>query len=297
MKTAIILIKRNVKLFFKDKGLFFTSLITPAILLVLYATFLSNVYRDTFELSIPASFKLSESLMSGLVGGQLVSSILAVSCVTVAFNSNFLMVQDKVNGSAKDLSITPLRPSTLSLCYYVASITSTLIICLTSLCICLGYLSIVGWYMSLSDVIFLTLDVILLVLFGTAISSVINFFLSSQGQISAVGTIIGSCYGFVCGAYMPISSFSEGLQKIISFLPGTYGTALVRNHCLRGALAQMEAEGIPCEVTDSIRDGIDMNVYFFGERVDLTTMYLILGGTVLMLVLVYVLMNRLKKKV
>ena len=33
-----ILIKRNVKLFFKDKGMFFTSLITPVILLVLYAT-------------------------------------------------------------------------------------------------------------------------------------------------------------------------------------------------------------------------------------------------------------------
>ena len=41
-----ILIKRNIKLFFKDKGMFFTSLITPLILLVLYATFLADVYRD-----------------------------------------------------------------------------------------------------------------------------------------------------------------------------------------------------------------------------------------------------------
>ena len=30
--TVIILIKRNIKLFFKDKGMFFTSLITPVIL-------------------------------------------------------------------------------------------------------------------------------------------------------------------------------------------------------------------------------------------------------------------------
>ena len=37
------LIKRNVKMFFKDKGTFFTALITPMILLVLYATFLNNV--------------------------------------------------------------------------------------------------------------------------------------------------------------------------------------------------------------------------------------------------------------
>ena len=43
MSTLKALIKRNTKLFFKDKGMFLTSLITPAILLVLYATFLGNL--------------------------------------------------------------------------------------------------------------------------------------------------------------------------------------------------------------------------------------------------------------
>ena len=47
MSMAFILIKRNIKLFFKDKGMFFTSLITPAILLVLYVTFLGNVYTPS----------------------------------------------------------------------------------------------------------------------------------------------------------------------------------------------------------------------------------------------------------
>ena len=42
MKTVGALMKRNVKLFFKDKGTFFTSLITPMILLVLYATIFKN---------------------------------------------------------------------------------------------------------------------------------------------------------------------------------------------------------------------------------------------------------------
>ena len=63
MSTAFILIKRNIKLFFKDKGMFFTSLITPAILLVLYVTFLGNVYRDSFTSNLPNSLKLSESII------------------------------------------------------------------------------------------------------------------------------------------------------------------------------------------------------------------------------------------
>lgn len=52
--------------------------------------------------------------------------------------------------------------------------------------------------------------------------------------MSAVGTIVSAGYGFVCGAYMPISNFGEGLQKVMSYLPGTYGTALIKNHMLRG---------------------------------------------------------------
>ena len=49
MTELSALIKRNCKLFFKDKGMFFTSLITPFILLVLYATFLAGIYRSSFE--------------------------------------------------------------------------------------------------------------------------------------------------------------------------------------------------------------------------------------------------------
>ena len=155
MSTAFILIKRNIKLFFKDKGMFFTSLITPAILLVLYVTFLGNVYRDSFTSNLPDSLKLSEDIIEGLVGGQLISSILAVSCVTVAFCSNFLMVQDKANGTIRDLRISPVKAATLSLSYYVATLFSTLIICFVATGICLAYVAIVGWYMSLSDIFFL----------------------------------------------------------------------------------------------------------------------------------------------
>ena len=283
-------------MFFKDKGMFFTALITPAILLVLYATFLGNVYRDSFVANLPSALPISDKIIDGLVGAQLISSILAVSCVTVAFCSNFLMVQDKANGTIKDLRISPIKSSVLSLSYYIATIISTLLICFIATVICFIYLAIVGFYMSVADVILLFLDVILVVLFGTALSSVINFFLSSQGQISAVGTIISAGYGFICGAYMPISSFSEGLQNVIAFLPGTYGTSLIRNHSMRGAIAELEKEGVPAEAIKGLKDALDCNLYFFDNEVSLTTMYIFLCGTIVALIGIYVLLNALKKK-
>lgn len=295
MSALHALVKRNTKLFFKDKGMFFTSLITPVILLVLYGSFLGGVYEDTFR-GVLEGFgaPVSDRLLGGCVGGELASSLLAVCCVTVAFCSNMLMVQDKVSGARHDLTITPVRSGTLALGYYIATLLSTLLVCYVTAGVCLLYLAKVGWYLTGGDVLCLLLDVLLLVLFGTALSSIVNHFLSSQGQISAVGTIVSAGYGFLCGAYMPISQFSEGLQKLISFLPGTYGTSLLRNHALRGVFGEMEAQGFPAEAVETIRDAVDCNLYFFGDRVEPGAMYAILGGAVVVLIAVYVLLNVLR---
>ena len=90
---------------------------------------------------------------------------------------------------------------------------------------------------------------------------------------------------------MPISQFSEGLQKVISFLPGTYGTSLLRNHTLRGVFEEMGDQGFPSEVVEAIRDSVDCNLYFFGDKVELSNMYLVLIGTIVIAVVLYVLMN------
>ncbi len=296
MSGLSALIKRNCKLFFKDKGMFFTSLITPMILLVLYVTFLGNVYKDTFISNMEGLISIPEKLIDATVGGELVSSLLAVSCITVAFCSNMLMVQDKVTGAAKDLTMTPVKKSTMAMGYYISTVISTLIVCLFATVLCFFYLAKAGWYLSGADVACILLDVVLLVLFGTALSSIINLFLSSQGQISAVGTIVSAGYGFICGAYMPISNFSAGLQKVLSFLPGTYGTSLLRNHALRGVYGEMAAQGFPAEVVESIKDSVDCNLYFFGDKVELNAMYIILAGAVVALMLIYVVLSICEKK-
>ena len=115
----------------------------------------------------------------------------------------------------------------------------------------------------------------------------IHFFLSTQGQISAVGTLVSAGYGFLCGAYMPISSFGSGLQKVLSFLPSTYMTSLVRNHAMRGALAQMEADGVPKAFVDATRESLDCTVEFAGKTVTIPAMYAYVGGMVLVLLGAY----------
>lgn len=303
MKQLYILTKRNSKLFFKDKGLFFTSLITPLILLVLYATFLGNVYRDVLVSIIdginsaaPVKISVDERIINGYVGGQLISSILAVSCVTVSVSCNMLMVQDKANGAHKDLVTSPVPPSFLSLSYYISTLISTLLICLVAFGVGLVYLAVIGFYLTVSDVFLVILDIIMLVMFGTAFSSVINFFLSTQGQISAVGSIISSCYGFICGAYMPISQFGDGLANVVGLLPGTYGTVLLRRHTLNTVIDKLGECGLS-DYVEGIKDTVDCNIYTFGAtQVPVWVMYTVLLGTTALLLGVYVLLNYLRSR-
>ena len=296
MKTVGALVKRNVKLFFKDKGTFFTALITPIILLVLYVTFLYNVYEGSFQSSLPEGVVFQGDTLTGLVGGLLLSSLRAVSTVTVSFCANLCMVADKFSGARGDIAISPVKPRSLAISYYLSTVINGLIISFVAALLGCVYLACTGWYMSFTDVLCLFLDVVLLTLFGTALSSLVCYPLTTQGQLSAVGSIVSAGYGFICGAYMPLSQFSQGLRNVLGFFPGTYGTSLIRNHALRGVCKELSAQGFPPEAIESIKTVSDCNLEFFGHSVEIWQMYLVLAGVTALLLGLYVLLNILGEK-
>ena len=133
-------------------------------------------------------------------------------------------------------------------------------------------------------------------LFGSTLSSIISYPLTTQGQMSAVGTIVSAGYGFICGAYMPISNFGSGLQKALSYLPGTYGTSLIKNHMLRGIFEEMESENLPKELITTIRETLDCNPQFRGNVVNTTQMVLIMACSIVVLGVIFLLMTRLPEK-
>ena len=95
---------------------------------------------------------------------------------------------------------------------------------------------------------------------------------------------------------MPISQFGGALGNVMMFLPGTYGTSLIRNHCLGGVYREMSSIGFPSGVVEGIKDSVDCNIYFFGSSVPIGAMYAVILGAVVVLVGAYVLINVLKKR-
>lgn len=295
MRILFALVKRNIKLYFKDKGVFFLSLITPLILLVLFISFLGNVYKDTL-VNILGEYSVSDKLLNAFSGGWLLSSILGVCCITIAFCSN-IQVYDKISGSELDLNSTPASKKTIFLSYFIANLFTTLIVCFTAMVAGFVYLAIIGWYLSFTDVLLIILDVIMCTLFGSLLASILMSFISNQGGLSTVSTLVSSLYGFLCGAYMPLSQLSKGIRNVVMFIPGTYGVVLLRNHYMGGVIKEIE-KTVPSELVGIMKDSFDGNAYFFNNKVEIWQMYLILGVSIVVLLGVFtsIAMLRNKKK-
>ncbi|MCH5147398.1 MAG: ABC transporter permease [Clostridiales bacterium] len=300
LKKLGALVQRNIKCYFKDKFLFFVSLITPLILLVLFVTFLRSVYIDSFDgIFKEVGFTVPESgkrVVEGLAGSWLLSSLLAVCSVTVAICSNAVMVSDKIDGSINDLRISCVKGTTVSVSYFIANFIVTMIVMLVVTVIGFIYLAAVGWYITVGNVFLIFVDLICCVLFGTLLAGVIESFISSQGGLSAVSTLVSSMYGFICGAYMPLSQFAESMRNFICVLPGTYGVGILRNHVMSGYVEKLGELSLAAEGQKALMDGFDNNLYVGGTQIPLWAMYVILLGTCAILLGAYIAIVLLKDK-
>ncbi len=284
---------RNIKLYFKDKMTFWVSLITPLILLVLFIAFLKSTYEDSI-LSIIQGFDLDQSLIDAFTGGWLFSSVLATSCITVAFCSG-MMVIDKINRANIDLMVSPVKKSTLQLSYVLANLFSTFIITFVLLIVGLIYLACVGFYITFVDILLIVFGIIITSLFGTILANIIWTFTHSQGVVSGVCTLVSALYGFICGAYMPISTMGQGMQYFVSLLPGTYATVLFRQGFLNSVLNRMR-ETLPQGMINGVASGFDVKMSFFGHDVSTLALILVISISTIVLLGVFLFINKFKKK-
>lgn len=293
LRKMMYLTLRNIKLYFKDKMTFLVSLITPLILLVLFIAFLKSTYEDSI-LSIIQGFDLDQSLIDAFTGGWLFSSVLATSCITIAFCSG-MMVIDKINRANIDFMVSPVKKSTLQLSYVLANLFSTFIITFVLLIVGLIYLACVGFYITFVDILLIVFGIIITSLFGTILANIIWTFTHSQGVVSGVCTLVSALYGFICGAYMPIRTMGQGMQYFVSLLPGTYATVLFRQGFLNSVLNRMR-ETLPQGMINGIASGFDVKMSFFGHDVSTLALILVISISTIVLLGVFLFINKFKKK-
>lgn len=288
--TLFQLVKRNIKLFFKDKMTVFFSLFSPLIVLILYILFLKDVQFDAVKNGVLATFNVSDKLISGYIDSWMLSGVLAVGCVTVSLSANSIMVADKSKGILKDTIVSPVKLWVVKFGYYLYNFIITLIIMLVVLAVCLIYLAGTGkWYLGATEVFSLLGTVVFSTFSATIITVFLTDFFKTESALGAFTGIVSAVIGFLIGAYMPLDMLPKGFQYVSALLPATHSASMFREFLMLKPLEEI-AKIVPYEqVIEGLKQSFSVEVNFFGKNLqsDMMTLY-ILGITVIFLVLNFI---------
>ncbi|WP_455017970.1 ABC transporter permease [Oribacterium sinus] len=235
------LIKRNLLLFFKDWQSILFSLLTSIIVLVLYLLFLKGTFVSAIQRAMEQYPGLASMvpqkdiamfanlfLLSGILGSAMIS--VPFSCITV-------VVKDRANKVDYDILATPMKREQIILAYFISAVLTSIL--LNSIILAVGLIGIRmqgNMYLNASQVIKAFSIVALGSISASAIFMIIVLFFKTVSACEAFFGILSAASGFVIGAYIPISQFSNEVQTVCNLFPASQITIMLRNILLNGLL-------------------------------------------------------------
>ncbi|MBP3431791.1 MAG: ABC transporter permease [Clostridia bacterium] len=287
MLSLVSLVKRNVTLYLKDKGMVFFSFLAPVIVLMLYILFLGDMQVDAIRAMLQqpeyAGVNLSDTQISAIINNWMIAGVMAVSCITVSFNANTIMVRDRERGNINDVLASPVKRWVVYASYVLSCFIITLCICLAVLVIALIYLACTGGFMMNFAELLAILGITVLSILSASLMTVLMIgFIKSEGALSAICGVFSAAIGFLIGAYIPASMLPETVQNISGFIPGTYSAGLFRNYFLSGPVRVL-SDQVPPEVIQNLLNQYSIDLNFFGMKVSAGWMV----GAILISILIF----------
>ena len=241
MRGILGFIKRNVLLFFKDWQSILFSLLTSIIVLVLYLLFLKGTFVSAIQSAMEQYPGLTSMvpqkdiamfanlfLLSGILGSAMIS--VPFSCITV-------LVKDRANKVDYDILATPMKRGQIIFAYFMSAVLTSIL--LNSIILAVGLIGIRmqgNMYLNISQVVKAFSVVALGSISVSAIFMIIVLFFKSVSACEAFFGLLSAASGFVIGAYIPISQFSNEVQTVCNLFPASQITIMLRNILLNGLL-------------------------------------------------------------
>lgn len=235
----IALIKRNLKVFFREKSSVFFSLLSALIILGLYIFFLGDIQSESLGIESPRYF-MDLWMISGIMGVISVSSTLGALGV---------MVTDRSEGIYKDFKVSPLKRSMLVYAYILSAVLIGVLMSLVTLLVSQIYIyssghEIISWVQLLK-----VLGILVLAVSSSA--SIVFFivsFIHSQSTYTTVSILVGTLVGFLAGIYVPIGQLPNTVQSVVKAFPVSHA-ALLFKQVMMGDVLQTIPEGMLPSIT------------------------------------------------
>ena len=280
MRGFLGLTKRNLLLFFKDKQSILFSLLTSMIVLALYLLFLKDTFVSAMDSAINQFPSLSslidkndKEMFANLI---LLTGILGSAMITVPYNCLITLVKDRENKVDYDILATPLKRGQIIFSYFVSAALSSAILTSMILAIGLGVIGMQGdIYLGTSEIVKVFGVVALGSISATSIFMIVVLFFKSVSASGAFFGMLSAASGFIIGAYIPISQFSESVQTVCNIFPASQITIVLRNVLINGLLEHINtslAEVDHGMFVIIIKELFSFKARIFGGYLDMTQM-------------------------
>ena len=266
----ITLMKRSLKLFFRDRMNMFFSLLGVVIIIVLYMLFLGDVMRQSLPDMEGVRFMMDSWIMAGT---------LAVSTLTTTMGALGYAVYDRVNKIDRDFRVSPMPRRKIAGGYFLGALGIGGIQCLVTLLFAEGYILLYGGKILPLPGMLKLLGVLALSLLssGGLAFFAVSFFRSANAYGTA-SMLVGSMTGFLAGIYMPIGNLPGTVQWVVRLFPVAHSAALIRQIMMEAPMA-VTFRGAPAEVVAAFNEELGVAFSFGGHVLPAWGGLLVLAGT------------------
>ena len=289
MTVMINLIKRNLKLFFRDRVSVFFSLLSVFIIIGLYVLFLGNMMTDNFRdlLGSNTRFTIDNWIMAG---------ILSVTSITATMGAFQIMVEDSTKMISKDFLSAPLKRSQLVGGYIISSFIIGVIMSIAALVLAEIYILAGGGELLELMALLKLLGVMLISVFAgsSMVFFMVSFFKSSSAFATA-STILGTLIGFITGIYIPIGSLPSTIQTVIKIFPISHSAVLFRQIMMEVPISESFANA-PLQAIAGFKEAMGVVFLFGGKEMSPLTSLLILAATGIIFLALSIVNISIKKK-
>lgn len=284
------LVKRNMRIYLRDKGAVFFSLLAMLIVILLMVLFLGdmNISAITDMLGkLPHRDKEKDEKNAELLVLQwTLAGVISINAVSVTLSVLTAMIRDKNNGTLQSIYTSPVSRLSIALSYICAAWICSIIICTLTLVLSEIYCVYMG-----ADAFSAVqhLQLLGMICVNSFTYACIMYFLAaivkSEGAWSGLGTIIGTLVGFLGGIYLPIGSLAEGIANVLKCTPILYGTVMFRRIMTEHA-GDVCFENAPAEMQNTYNEVMGVSLEAFGYDVNIAGCLAILavcGGAFLLI--------------
>lgn len=238
------LVRRNLRLFFRDRMAVFFSFLAAIIVFALYTMFLGELQLSDLRESFPES---TDRQLRAFVDSWMFAGVVSMTAITTCFGALGVFVDDAATGRFRDFLVSPLRADRLVLGYFFSALAVAMTTTLAVFILGVGYLWLVdGVLLSVTSIVAVVAISVLTAATFCSFAVCVTSFVASQAAFVALSTAVGTVLGFLSGAYIPVGAFSEPVRGVVMALPFGQASLLMRR-----AFASDALDGIAAGETGS----------------------------------------------